>query len=511
MLALMAVAVGLWWAEEARSERSEGRSEGPNRGRSEGRNEGRNERRNERRGGGGSPVVVVGTGLAGLATALALAEGGSNVVMLEAEERYGGNSLRASSGINGATTRWQTDVDAMFDADTLRSGGGRSEPALVAALVGDSRAALEWLVAHGVEIDQVVKLGGHSVARTHRGARTMGVGLAIMSRLWARAQAEPRIRVEFGWRVQDVEVKDGVWQVTGEDGRQIAARDAVLATGGFAANDAWVRELRPDLAGWPTTSGPQATGVLLRRLVARYGGRDLDQIQVHPTGFVDPARPEERTKTLAAEILRGAGATLHRLDTGARFCDELDTREAIYQAMKATGQREFELRVPARAREVAPQHVAHYEALGLLQKTADGWTGRVTPVVHYCMGGLRIDANARVVGAPEGLLAVGEATGGVHGANRLGGNSLLECVVFGRRAAAQVLARPVAANVTVERLEATRSSDGEVVIRGQRYGVPESVVRLHPRGTFEKRWGRDVTEEFIRLHGEDLVRELVRL
>jgi len=222
----------------------------------------------------------------------------------------------------------------------------------------------------------------------------------------------------------------------------------------------------------------------------------MDRVQLHPTGFVDPKKPQEHTKTLAAELLRGVGGLI--LDRhGRRFTDELGTRQAVVNAeLAATSDganfpapmpaRTFALVLNGKASEVADRHVTLYTKKGLLSKVSglsglaehlgvepgrlretlgsynaaakagrdgfnrtvfpahvpveeaeDFYVGKITPVIHYTMGGIAIDADARVLAEEDGqpipgLFAIGEASGGVHGDNRLAGNSLLECTVFGR-------------------------------------------------------------------------------
>lgn len=269
-----------------------------------------------------------------------------------------------------------------------------------------------------------------------------------------------------------------------EDGAslEIFTPQTVIATGGFAAMTSLVGKYRPDLAGLPTTAGAFSTGdgiVMAENLGSLV---DMEQIQVHPTGFVDPQDPHHTSKFLAAELLRGAGGIL--LCSGERFCNELATRDDVVARMNETKQNRFALVLSASAASTVQSHVDFYVYKNLLTRVsgisglaehlevgadvihstldmyrdcakngADCYgktsfpnmpssdeeiffVGTVTPVLHYCMGGLRIDGEGHVLNENgqkvEGLYAAGEAAGGVHGSNRLGGNSLLECVVFGR-------------------------------------------------------------------------------
>ncbi|KAJ1554996.1 hypothetical protein HK405_003476, partial [Cladochytrium tenue] len=307
-----------------------------------------------------------------------------------------------------------------------------------------------------------------------------------------------------------------VVRVDGVD-HELPASAVVLATGGFSSDRAPDPETsllarhRPDLVHMPTTNGPWSTGDGVK--MAEAVGADtlhMDQVQLHPTGFVDPAAPNSDTKFLAPEFLRAEGAILlapppHR---AARFVDELTTRDRVTAAIlglsspsadgdtaaAAPAATAILLWGDATARHFDPPSLAFYIKRGLVRQhdggladvaAARGWqpdaleatvaehdaaaevggpdafgrtvfpgklggsskyyTAEVTPVLHYTMGGLRVTPEARVVSAASGrpipgLYAAGEVAGGVHGANRLAGNSLLECAVFGRVAGASAAA-----------------------------------------------------------------------
>ena len=266
---------------------------------------------------------------------------------------------------------------------------------------------------------------------------------------------------------------------------------------------------RPELMGMPATAGEFSTGdgiALATKLGA--GVVDMDKIQLHPTGWIDMANENATTKTLAAELMRGVGGVLLN-GNGQRFCNEVGTRSYITDSMlkhdeeyaksgvwnKDRAVPPFYLVLSEEARSAGAKHVDLYVHKGLMQKVVglkelaevvgvkekalkktyeeykvdegkgrDKWgkgvfngmaedikggnfyVGRVTPVLHYCMGGLVIDEAGKVLlegeegggsgrggAVVEGLWAAGEVAGGVHGENRLGGNSLLECTVFGRK------------------------------------------------------------------------------
>ncbi|EFN54784.1 hypothetical protein CHLNCDRAFT_134736 [Chlorella variabilis] len=433
-------------------------------------------------------IVVVGSGLAGTAAALAAAESAGpdvEVVVLEKEARAGGNSMKASSGIN-ALTPDQGDAAEAFREDTLRSGGGLSAPELVDTLVGDSQEAVGWLESQGIELSGRVQLGGHTRKRTRTSTRGP-VGFSIMRALLERQAGDSRVRVVTGAKVESLLHQDG--RVEGvayvaDDGSQqrLEASAVVLATGGFGASGELLRKYAPQAAELPTTNGAWAQGEGLA--LAQAAGASLlhlDRVQVHPTGFVDPADPASGTKFLAPEKLRGVGGILVSPE-GRRFVDELTTRDkAILQqphrqaflllgsdaaqqfgpalgfyVSKSLFTRHDSLAAAAEHMGAAPEvlvaEVEAYNAAAAEGRDAHGKTvfpttidpqaavhvARITPVVHYTMGGVAISREAQALdasGVPvPGLFAAGEVAGGLHGANRLGGNSLLECVVFGRRA-----------------------------------------------------------------------------
>ncbi|KAJ7679675.1 FAD binding domain-containing protein [Mycena rosella] len=447
-------------------------------------------------------TIVVGGGLAGLSAAHTLLEHGKNVLLLDKMPSLGGNSVKASSGINGAGTAPQQALDIqdsveVFFADTAASAGpDLARPALITALTANSAGAIAWLAGtFGVDLSVVSRLGGHTAARTHRdpgGAPGWTITSALMKRLTAdtaRAEIVKSARVvrllEDAGSVVGVEYEAG--------GALVEARGTVvLATGGYAADfrpGGLLAQHRPELLPLSTTNGEHATGdgARLATALARPAGLcDLDQVQVHPTGFVDPARPDAKTKFLAAEALRGAGALL--LDAhGARFVDEVGRRDVVTAAMQAAAG-PVRLVLGTAAAEEVRSHCGFYASKGLMKRYADAaafaadtgiplesiratfasyssyasgaemdpfaratfrnasYTAEeplhvaiITPVVHYTMGGLAVDAHARVLTADSatpipGLFAAGEVIGGVHGRNRLAGSSLLEAVVFGRLA-----------------------------------------------------------------------------
>ncbi|KAF9875869.1 fumarate reductase [Colletotrichum karsti] len=449
-------------------------------------------------------VIVVGGGLSGLSAAHTIYLAGGNVVVLDKQGFFGGNSTKATSGINGALTRTQVDhkiadsVKQFYD-DTLKSARDKARPDLIKVLTYKSAAAVEWLQdVFNLDLTLVSRLGGHSQPRTHRGHDAkfpgMAITYALMQRLEELAETEPhRVEIIKKARVTGLN-KDGntVTGVTYEFGGEEQSVDGpvVLATGGYAADfgeTSLLKKHRPDTYGLATTNGTHATGDGQKMVMAIGGnGIDMDKVQVHPTGLVDPKDPGSKWKFLAAEALRGEGGLLLNAD-GDRFCDELGHRDYVSGMMwKEKDKNKFPIRLVlnSKASKVLDFHTRHYSGRGLMKKMtgeqlakeigcspdhlqksfqtynsiADGkqkdpWGKKffhnlpfdinddfhvalMEPVLHFTMGGIEINDKAQVLNSEQkpfdGLFACGELAGGVHGANRLGGSSLLGCVVYGR-------------------------------------------------------------------------------
>ena len=265
-----------------------------------------------------------------------------------------------------------------------------------------------------------------------------------------------------------------------------------MATGGYAADfteSSLLKKYRPDIYDLPTTNGDYSTGDGIKMgLAVGCNAVDLEKVQVHPTGLVDPKVPDAKVKFLAAEALRGVGGLL--LDReGIRFCDELGHRDYVTGEMWKRNKGPYRLILNGAGGKEIEWHCKHYMGRGLMKRFESGealakeigispqvlaetfnkynevakankdpfgkkyfhnlpfkmndefFVSIVTPVLHFCMGGLEINPECEVLHNNDhhtipGLFAAGEVAGGVHGANRLGGSSLLGCVVFGRVAGA---------------------------------------------------------------------------
>jgi len=471
-------------------------------------------------------AIVVGGGLAGMSAANTILENGGRVVLLDKSSFCGGNSTKATSGINGAATKAQKakgiqDSIELFTSDTLK--GGAKKPEVAKVLCGNSGNDVDWLVEKfNLDLSLVARLGGHSAPRTHRGAERfpgMTITYALIQMVEKVAEKTDKARIVTKACAKKLLTNSSgacvglVYEKGGLDFQEHGP--VILASGGFGADftqQSLLAKYRPDLMHLPTTNGEHCTGDGIKMGEA-IGAKsiDLEWVQVHPTGLVKPDDPDAKIKFLAAEALRGVGGIV--LDAnGKRFANELGRRdyvtgemwknkppfrlclnkaasdEIIWHCKHYTGRGVMkfyasgadlakDMGVPVSVLEETTE--AHYQAAKKTEKDPDGgswpaypsgksWdeasgkTGSgkkfyhniingaavktepfyvaiITPVIHYCMGGLEIDVNSACIGANgkpiPGLYAAGEVAGGVHGNNRLGGNSLLDCVVFGRVAA----------------------------------------------------------------------------
>ncbi|BCS03683.1 putative fumarate reductase Osm1 [Aspergillus luchuensis] len=449
-------------------------------------------------------VIVVGGGLSGLSAAHTVYLNGGNVLVLDKQAFFGGNSTKATSGINGALTRTQVDLGIadsvkQFYDDTLKSARDKARPELIKVLTYKSAAAVEWLQdVFNLDLTLVSRLGGHSQPRTHRGHDAkfpgMAITYALMQRLEELTEAEPdRVQILKKARVTSINksgnnVTGVTYEYNGET--HTAEGVVVLATGGYAADfgdGSLLKQHRPDTFGLSSTNGTHATGDGQKMLMEiGANGIDMDKVQVHPTGLVDPKDPTAKFKFLAAEALRGEGGLLLNSD-GQRFSDELGHRDYVSGQMwkeKEKGKWPIRLILNSKASNVLDFHTRHYSGRGLMKKMTgkelakeigcgeaalkktfddynliaegkkkDPWNKRffhnlpfsidddfhvalMEPVLHFTMGGIEINEHAQVLNSEkeafDGLYACGELAGGVHGANRLGGSSLLGCVVYGR-------------------------------------------------------------------------------
>ncbi len=432
-------------------------------------------------------VVVIGAGGAGLSAAIAASNAGAKVIVLEKMPFVGGNTNYATAGLNAAYTPQQQaagieDSKEQFFEDTMKGGKNLNNPDLVRVLTEKSNETVQWLISLGADLSDVGRMGGSSNNRTHRPEGGYGVGGHLVSVLDKVALEVADIRTDS--RVTAITAgSDGVNGVdveTPEGKYHIAAKAVIIATGGFSANQEKVVQFKPELKGFGTTNHPGATGDALD-LVKEYKVAlvDIDQIQTHPT--VVPVK-----NTMITEAVRGNGAILVNRDA-VRFVSELQTRDVVSDAELLQKGQTVYLFFDQGVRD-SLKAIESYAKSGLLteagsiaelaaalnldgavlQSTVDKYNGfvdsgsdadfsrpdmprkletppyyavEVGPAVHHTMGGLKIDTDTRVINESgewvKGLFAAGEVTGGVHGANRLGGNAVADITIFGRIAGMQ--------------------------------------------------------------------------
>jgi L-aspartate oxidase len=350
-------------------------------------------------------VTVVGAGVAGLSAALAAADAGASVLVLAKASHTSSNSYAAQGGV--AAALGADDDPALHARDTLAAGRGLCRPSAVRLLTEEAPARIAELKDLGVALDDGLgREGGHSRDRVvHAGGAD--TGRAIAGVLAARAREHSRIRLVEGERITTLATLSG--------------SAVILATGGYAA--LWARTTNP--------RGAVGDGLLLAH-AAGAALADLELVQFHPTALRDD---NGHDGFLLSEALRGAGATLLD-DGGERFVDELAPRDVVARAVAARTGARLDLRPVERDRY--PTLMATLAEAGY--DPADEPVP-VSPAAHYAIGGIvtNLDACTSV----SGLYAAGEcACTGVHGANRLASNSLLECLVFGRRAGLAALGGP---------------------------------------------------------------------
>ena len=379
-------------------------------------------------------VLVVGSGASGLAAALSAERAGASVALVTKGTLQSCNSAKAQGGIQAAFA--DDDSPELHAEDVWRSSHETADKRLVELLTGEAPSAIHWLEELGVEFTK--DNGGYRLARcggaTRKRLLQVGdrTGHAITTALRDAVEASsaetflksPLLELrpaESGWRAR-----------CGE--QRIEAATVVLAAGGRCYKEA---EERGELS----TNHPGATGEVTKiALELGAEARDLDALQYHPNGGAWPPNTQGYS---IPETTRAYGAVLVNSD-GEEFTDSLGPRDAVSQAIfdeveKGKGVTTPDGRpavyldttriAPADAEISLPYMLRRYRAAGIDPLAEPIHT---YPVLHYQNGGLVIDTDAETT--IEGLYACGEIAGGTHGRNRMMGNSLLECCVFGRRA-----------------------------------------------------------------------------
>jgi succinate dehydrogenase / fumarate reductase, flavoprotein subunit len=433
-------------------------------------------------------VLVIGTGAAGLRAAIELAERGVQVLCVGKRRRDDAHTVLASGGINAAlATMDPEDSWEQHAADTVRESYWLADPWAVELLCREAPDAIEDLVRYGAQFAR--EDDGRLTQRyfgAHRWRRTCFAGDYTgreIQRTLVRRAAELGVAMRDDVYVTRLLVHEGrVFGAYGfdvEDGSRwvIVADAVVLAAGGHTR--IWRRS---------SSRRDENTGDAMR-LAAEAGCRlrDMEFVQFHPTGMVFP---EESAGTLVTEAVRGEGGIL-RNAAGERFMErydperlELSTRDrvalAIYTEIaegRGTEHGGVLLDISHLDRELVlrrlPRMYRQFLDLAMLDITRSPM--EVAPTAHYSMGGVWVDAETHATDV-EGLYAVGECASGVHGANRLGGNSLAEAVVFGRIVGAEAARWSAQLDVQARDHAAIAAARGEVdellARRGEEFARP---------------------------------------
>ncbi len=429
-------------------------------------------------------VVVVGSGGAGLAAAIQASEEGARVVIIEKMPTIGGNTIKASVGMNAAETRYQklkgiTDSKELFYEETLKGGKFKNNPALLREFVELAPEAIDWLTEHDIVLNDITITGGMSIDRTHRPADRSAVGGFLISGLVKNINKR-NIEVLLETAVAEILFENGTVagvKVVDEynDSRLLYAKSVIVATGGFSANREMVVKYRPELDGFVTTNHKGATGsgiALLQKIGA--DTVDMNEIQIHPT-------VEQTTSYLISESIRGGGAILVS-QAGQRFFNEMETRDKVSAQIIALPEKSAWIIFDEQVRQnnkAADEYLARgfvnsapsvaelavklnmdqnalkatldrYNQFVIKQSDEDfGRTTalrhplnegpfyaiRVAPGVHHTMGGVTINTDTAVLDSQKqvinGAWAAGEVVGGIHGANRIGGNAVADIIIFG--------------------------------------------------------------------------------
>ena len=459
-------------------------------------------------------LVIVGGGLAGLTAAYESnmkSNNSLNIALIERLTNIGGNSNKATSGINLLETEPQKrnniiDNYTIFYQDTMKSGKNINDPSLVSTFINGTKTLYDYYTNNfGIDITLLGKLGGHSVARTHRPTDSnFVIGSYLVSKVSGVVKNTSKITIYYNSTVTQLLKNETANEIYGLKYKRenesaentIYCNAIILTSGGYGhdfGDDGLLKEFVPDYMNYPTTNGEQSVGSGIK-LGRSIGAQliDMKQVQVHPTGFVNPKNRYDKKKFLAPELLRGVGGILIN-ENGQRFCNELGTRDYVYEKIIENCKKQdtneidqyesYLLMNQEMANEFGNNFYYYKDVQGFitqhsnfselakninvdynnLEKTINSYNDAleknidefnkttfpykfnlsdtiysmiITPSIHYTMGGLKINNKGEVLNTKNesinGLFGAGEVTGGVHGGNRLGGNSLAECGVYGR-------------------------------------------------------------------------------
>lgn len=429
-------------------------------------------------------VVIIGAGGAGLSAALEINAAGKEAIIVEKMPTVGGNTLRATGGLNAAETSVQAtlniedNVKTHYD-DTMKGGHYKNDPVLVETLTGNVTETVEWLIDLGADLSDVGRMGGATNSRSHRPAGGAPVGPHLVKVLKSNVE-EKGIEILLETEVTEILYEDHKTQgIVAKDvnGNQVTihAKAIIITAGGFGANEDMIIGLNESLEGFSTTNHPGATGDGIT-LATNIGAAttQMEEIQTHPTLAYGKT-------SMITEAVRGNGAILINRE-GKRFTDEIGTRDKVSEdILDQTGRTAFlffddsvrdslsaiegyvnqgltiegdsikeianKLEIDSNNLEETIESYNSYVEAGkddafaradMPTKLDQGkyYAIEVVPAVHHTMGGLEIDSQAHVLTEDKdiipGLYAAGEVTGGVHGGNRLGGNALADIFTYGR-------------------------------------------------------------------------------
>ncbi|MBQ4401085.1 MAG: flavocytochrome c [Synergistaceae bacterium] len=441
-------------------------------------------------------VIIIGAGGAGFAAATEALENGATVIILEKNEMIGGNTARAGGTLNAPDPERQSKMNPpvedsveRFIQNTLEAGDFKADPKLVEVLCSHSLEARHWLTDHGTKWTEMVyqTIGGlwprsldekDKIAYNGFIAPLAKTVDKLGGKVILNCKAESLVPDENG-RVREVVAFD---TKNGQEYRFTAKKAVILATGGYAASAALVKKYN-NLSGLPTSNAPTSTGDGIEMgLKAGAALEGMDYIQIHPHG--NPV-----TGGLQSHFAGVIKNAIYVNKEGKRFVEESGRRDVISNATIAqTGQVMYSIfdsegGFYAGVKELPPAELENLTSKGYLYVgdsledlakkvgiDADGLKATVarynelvaagkdtdfekdevelpiakapfycvplSPTLHHTMGGLKINTEAQVLredgSVIPGLYAAGEVTGGIHGSNRVGGNALTDCVVFGR-------------------------------------------------------------------------------
>nr|WP_307991535.1 flavocytochrome c [uncultured Niameybacter sp.] len=476
-------------------------------------------------------VVIVGAGGGGLSAAIEAHDAGANVIIVEKMPFVGGNTARATGGINAAGSVFQkrdgiVDSPELHYEDAMKGGEYKNDPELLKYMTEHAADAIDWLTALGADVSEVGAAGGASAKRIHRPVGGGAVGNHLVEVLSANTE-ERGIKTMLETRATELIFEDG--KVTGikatsskGDEYIIHADAVVLASGGFGNNPELYTKYQPQLKGFVTTNQVGATGdgIIMGEAVGA-DLTDIEEIQIHPT-------VHQATASLITEGVRGDGAILVNTK-GERFTNELLTRDKVSANILAQDNGYAYLVFDQHVRDTlsaiekyigqgivteAPTVAELAAKIGVDAKTLENTVAtyttyakagkddafgreimestlemapyyaiQIAPGVHHTMGGLKINTDTQVIntsGEPiPGLYAAGEVTGGVHGAERLGGNALTDIIVYGRQAGIKASAFAMSDN---EFIGASTTSANEEPVREK---IKEDAVPSYKDGVYE--------------------------